>query len=129
MITYSSPGFGGTSSLCNDSADAENLRRAFANGSSVTEFRAGPLLGLVPLKDWDCRFAECHNTAVGCLCADVEQFRAGEADDVLEDRRRHSGGFRINRDSPLPAELAVVIFLLQRVTGVLTRRHKKWTPC
>ena len=98
--------------MCNDTLDAENLRRAIANGSSVTELRTGPLLGLIPLKYWDCRLVECHNTAVGCLCADVEQFRDGEADDVLEDRRRHCGGFRINRDSPLLAELAVGIFLL-----------------
>lgn len=54
---------------------------------------------------------------MGCLCADVEQFRADEGDDVLEDRRRHCGGFRINRDNRLLAELAVVIFLRQRVTG------------
>ena len=62
---------------------------------------------------------------MGCLCADGELFCAGETDDVLEDRRRHCGGFRINRDNLLLTELAVVIFLLQGVAGVLTRRHKK----
>lgn len=111
--------------MCNDTVDAENLRRVLANGSSATELRTGLALGLVPLIGGDCRLVECHIAAVGCLCANVEQFRAGEVDDVLEDRRRHCGGFRINRDIPLLAELAVVIFSLQRVTG----RSQGVTPC
>jgi hypothetical protein len=124
-MTYSSPGFGGTSSLCNDTVDAENLRRAFANGSSVTELRTEPGPGLFPLIGGDCRLVECHTAAVGCPCANVEQFRAGEADDVLEDRRRHCGGFRINRNIPLLAELGVVIFSLQGATG----RSQEVAPC
>jgi hypothetical protein len=103
--------------LCNETADADNLRRAFANGSSATELRKAIWLGLIPLKEWDCRLVECQNTVVEWLCANVEQLRAGAADDVFGGRSRHFGGFCINRDSPLVAELAVVILLPQRVTG------------
>jgi hypothetical protein len=71
---------------------------------------------------------ECHETGGGCLCANVEQFRAGEVDDVLEERRRHCGEFWRDRDKHLLAEPTVVIFCLyclQRVTKILLRRHKR----
>jgi hypothetical protein len=42
LITYSSPGFGGTNSLCNAMVDAENLRLVLANGSPQEELRTGP---------------------------------------------------------------------------------------
>jgi hypothetical protein len=64
---------------------------------------------------------ECHETDGWCLCADVEQFRASEEDDVLEERRRHCGAFLRDRDKYLLAEPTVVIFCfhcLQRETNI-----------
>lgn len=65
---------------------------------------------------------------MGCLCADIEQFCDGGADDVLEERRRHCGGFLRDRDKHLLVELMVVIFCLQRVTKILVEVAQEVNP-
>jgi hypothetical protein len=72
LTTYSSPGFGGINALCNDIADAENFRRAFANGSCSTELTVLPQLAPELLKDRGCRLEEGKETTLACLCTNVE---------------------------------------------------------
>jgi hypothetical protein len=95
------------------------------NCSLPKKLRTGPLIALGAFDDFNLPFVECREREVGFLCADVEQFRASEVDDVLKERSRHCGEFLSNGDKHLLVELTAVIFYWLRSTRISSRRHSK----